>query len=129
MQGGRFNQAFRQQSIAVTLNAAVFDLNIWQTAGYINIHHRIFRLDGTVAMNWSGAYWLGSFPQRHQPAFWHSIFNATASQLIPNYDPGEPYLYRPSIAFAMWGPGGSDLAPVLTEFAVVEEDIYFSISA
>jgi hypothetical protein len=124
MQGSRSNQAFSQQSFALTVNIQVFDPRIWVTSGGLSVNHTILQ-DGKVVANYGTGWWLATSPVRFSTSFWMSHFFPKAAAAAPG---NGPFLYRPSLAIVMWGPGGKGLSDILTEFAVAEEESYFSIS-
>ena len=93
--------------------------------GYLS-QHTILQGEKIVA-EYSYSYWLGNFPWRFTN-FWHSVFKGQARDMVPGAIWDRPFLYKPSLAIQMLGPGGIvSTSPILPEFAVVEEDCYFHI--
>lgn len=98
-----------------------YDAAIWSTFGTFQIDWGIFADDGR---NVGVPYWRGWTPTDipHNANIWLGNFwpqaqRATGGRL-------GVFLFRPYIQFRLWGPGGT---PITGEFAVAEEDHYFSI--
>jgi hypothetical protein len=126
-QGGTPNQALSLSSFAVTINVSIFDQGIWTSPGTLSIRHTIMqgtRVVNEPITNW----WLALAPVRFNTGFWASIFWSQAGNAVPGAQYDAPFLYKPSLTISMWGPGGPGISPIREEFAVAEEDCYFSMA-
>lgn len=97
---------------SVRLPAGTFRLNfdIFKDSQLINRH------------TWSG--WTSlEFPSWEYQ--WRSMFYPTGKTLTNSRYDGV-FLYKPSIEFHMWGPGG--VSSGYAEFAIAEQDRYFMLN-
>jgi len=126
LQGATPNQALSLSSFAVMINVSIFDPGIWTSYGNLSIRHTIMQ-GGTVVNEPMTNWWLAMAPVRFLSSFWATMFWSQAGDAVAGAQYDAPFLYKPSLTIRRWGPGGSGQSPIREEFAVAEEDCYFSV--
>jgi hypothetical protein len=99
------------------------DPAIWFTAGYFIINFDAMQGGDRInRISWTG--WTATnLPNRPATNFWLNWSFWRADHFTNGQRRGV-FMYKPSVYFEMWGPGGSYIPD---EFAVAEEDYYFGI--
>jgi hypothetical protein len=98
------------------------DTGIWFTSGNFYINFNFFQAAGQLVRSTSWSGFIGTnLPGRPSGGIWLSYWWNRASDATGG---SGIFLFRPSIVFVLWGPGGSIITG---EFAVAEEENYFLI--
>jgi hypothetical protein len=102
---------------------ADIDPSVYLTAGYFWFACNVYNTKGELrSSDWTG--WTATdLPRLPGGSGWYSWYFPRAIDFVRDFR--EVFLFRPSIHFSMWGPGGTGISPIPDEFAIAEAPHYF----